>query len=91
MTETDKLIQQLEKERPGFKERVEYYSEQLDYAALIMDFRKGLGLTQQQLADKIGVPQSTIARWESGQGNITIKNLAKIGAVDNKKLVLAFK
>jgi transcriptional regulator with XRE-family HTH domain len=28
--------------------------------------RSGLGLTQAQLADKVGVTQNTVARWEIG-------------------------
>jgi len=31
------------------------------------------GLTQQQLADLLGVPQSTVGRWETGA---TVPNLA---------------
>lgn len=33
---------------------------------LIVEARRRAGLTQQQLADRIGRPQSTIARWERG-------------------------
>jgi DNA-binding transcriptional regulator YiaG len=32
----------------------------------IKKLRKALQLTQQQLADKIGAQQHTVARWESG-------------------------
>ena len=33
----------------------------------IREIRKRLNLTQQQLADKVGVYRETIARWESGE------------------------
>jgi transcriptional regulator with XRE-family HTH domain len=33
---------------------------------LIVEARRRAGLTQQQLAERVGRPQSTIARWESG-------------------------
>lgn len=33
---------------------------------LIVEARRRAGLTQQQLADRIGRPQSTVARWERG-------------------------
>jgi transcriptional regulator with XRE-family HTH domain len=31
----------------------------------IMELRQGLGLTQRQLAEKLGVPQSNVAYWEA--------------------------
>lgn len=91
MTQTDDLIQQLSKERPGFKEKFDYYNQQFDYAVAIVSLRKKVGLTQQQLADRVGVPQSTIARWETGDGNITMKNMGRIAHAVNKQLVIEFK
>jgi len=32
----------------------------------IRAFRKRLGLTQAALAERLGVPQPTVARWETG-------------------------
>lgn len=91
MTETENLIKDLSKTHPGLKKKIAHYDEQFDYAFAIMDLRKDLGLTQQQLADKIGVPQPTIARWETGHGNITINNLQKIANAAHKKLAISFK
>lgn len=53
---------------------VEYYGERLKQA------RKGNGLTQQQAAEKIGVPQQTWQRYESGKCDLkmsTIYNICK--------------
>lgn len=33
----------------------------------IKAFRRQVGLTQRQLADRLGVPQCTVARWETGR------------------------
>ncbi|GAA2973248.1 helix-turn-helix domain-containing protein [Lentilactobacillus parakefiri] len=91
MTETENLINDLSKTHPNLKDKIAHYDEQLSYAFAIIDLRKELGLTQQQFADRIGVPQPTIARWETGHGNITIKNLQKIADGAHKQLVIGFK
>jgi len=35
---------------------------------VIKDLRRGLGLTQEQFAAKVGVTFSTVNRWENGRG-----------------------
>lgn len=44
----------------------------------IRDERKKRGLTQAQLAEKIGVAQTTVANWENDTRNASVKNLQKI-------------
>lgn len=90
MTQTDDLIKKFTKKRPGLEKQIAYYDQQFDYATAIIDLRKSLNLTQQQLADRIGVPQPTIACWETGNGNITMKNMEKIAHAANKKLIIGF-
>ncbi len=46
------------------------------------------GLTQAQLAKKIGTKQSAISRLESGEANPTLHLLEKIAAAVDKKLVV---
>lgn len=43
-----------------------------------MNARKAKGMTQQELADAIGVTQSDIARVESGQHTVRIDRLEQI-------------
>lgn len=45
----------------------------------LLAFRQTLGLTQRGLAERLGVPQATLWRWETGQHPIqhpTILRLA---------------
>ncbi len=36
------------------------------YRPLVREARRSLGLTQQELADRLGVHQEVITRWETG-------------------------
>lgn len=46
----------------------------------IIKERKRLGLDQKEFANKLGVSQSLISRWENGNSNFTIKSLSEIAA-----------
>lgn len=50
-------------------------------AAKIKALRKTRGLTQQQLADKLGVQRATISNYEIGRRSPHIKELEKIAQV----------
>ena len=59
---------------PKFKARFEKESANLESAIVIAKAREAAGLTQRDLAEKSGVPQSTIARIEQGANtSISIK------------------
>lgn len=45
---------------------------------MIHDARLKKGLTQKELADKMGIKQSLVSRWESGDCNYTIDTLIDI-------------
>jgi ribosome-binding protein aMBF1 (putative translation factor) len=47
-------------------------------AASIQRQRKAKGYTQQELANKIGITQVMVSRWENGEENFTVATLAKI-------------
>ena len=59
---------------PKFKARFEKESANLESAIVIAKAREAAGLTQRDLAEKSGVPQSTIARIEQG-ANTSISTL----------------
>ena len=40
--------------------------------------RNGVGLTQKQVADKLGVVESCYAKWEQGRAEPNIENLIKL-------------
>ena len=49
-------------------------------AAIIQRQRKAQGFTQQDLANKLGVSQAIVSRWENGEENFTVATLVKISA-----------
>jgi len=70
---------------PEFKK--EYDALELEYSIITQVLKKRLekGLTQKQLAKKIGTKQSAIARLESGNSNPSVEFLEKIAkALDSK-------
>lgn len=47
----------------------------------LSEYRKKAGLTQKQLAEKLGVAQGAVANWEAGDRKpniVTLKKIAKI-------------
>lgn len=50
-------------------------------AGRIRDIRRSLGLTQEELASRIGVSRSAIAQWETDRTGQVRANLARVAAV----------
>jgi transcriptional regulator with XRE-family HTH domain len=57
-------------------------------AVALSEARKKAGLTQTQLAEKMGVPQSLISRWEHINHNHTLETLLKLCEATDAKLVI---
>ena len=55
--------------------------------SIIRDARQHSGLTQAQLAAKLGSSQSAVNRIEKGQQNLTLETLSKIGTALDSQLV----
>jgi transcriptional regulator with XRE-family HTH domain len=58
-------------------------------ATLIRDSRKSAGLTQQQLADRLGVDQSVVARLERGKSSPTVGTMERVLRAAGFELELA--
>ena len=50
---------------------------------IIKELREEHGLTQQQLAERMGVTQAAVARWESGENKLNSENLIKLADILN--------
>ncbi len=65
------------------KEFQRYYKEatdEIDIAIALAAGRKRKRLTQAQLAKKVGMPQSQLARVESGSHNVTLGTLHRVAS-----------
>lgn len=64
----------------------------LDPIASQVILRRGeLGLTQKQLADKIGTKNTVISRIESGRNPTSVRTLQRIAEALDLELVVGFK
>lgn len=80
---TEQIFNQIESELKDSDYRVEFGREtaKLDFALALIRARTSEGLTQSELAAKLGVKQPYVARLESGDANPTIGNAGSILAV----------
>jgi transcriptional regulator with XRE-family HTH domain len=58
----------------------------LDLADLMFETRVGAGMTQAQLATALGISQSTVAAWESGDQVPRVDELERLAQVCGKRL-----
>ncbi len=75
---------------PKFKKYYDEYGKQLEIAYQILQLRKQKGISQSELAQKIGTRQSNVARMEAGQQNFTTDTLQKIASVFKRELKIEF-
>jgi transcriptional regulator with XRE-family HTH domain len=63
----DEYVRDREARDPEFRVAGEALRSQHSFQHALVAARLSAGLTQQQLAERLGKPQSAVARWESGQ------------------------
>ena len=96
-------IRELSKKNPGLRKAIDEHKEKAQLALLLQRIREAEGMTQKQLADNAGIPQSAIARMESATPTyhpsiLTLKHvinsagyqLKLVAMKRGKKLELAF-
>ena len=64
--------------------------EKLSLGNQVKRFRKKAGMTQANLAKKLGTSQSVIARMESGKQNFTLGTLVSLSIILERKLLVRF-
>lgn len=74
--------------RPGVKKAYDDLEFEFQIIRALIDARSKKNLTQKELAQKIGVDQSALARFESGRINPTLSFLQKITSGLGLKLLV---
>ncbi|EOI58205.1 helix-turn-helix transcriptional regulator [Enterococcus gilvus] len=91
MSKIDELINKKKADSVSFAEAYEKESQRLDVAIALTQLREELGVSQRELAEKVGKPQSTIARIENGSMNPSLTILYEIAEKVGKELHVEFK
>lgn len=88
------MIEDLKKEyiekKSDIKDFYDQEERRLKTAVKVMELRGQYHLSQRNLAEKAGVPQSTIARIENGSVNTSVGMLGKIANAVDKELEVKF-
>jgi transcriptional regulator with XRE-family HTH domain len=80
------FVERMKREKEGFAEVWESNRPRREFINHIAKIRVEKGLTQSDLAQKIGLHQSAIARFESGESNPALKTILKIVEALDQKL-----
>lgn len=75
-------------ERREVDEFETYLTVSLKISVALLEARRDLNLTQQQLADKLGLDQSEVSRLEGPDCNPTLKTLSKLATALNLEIQL---
>jgi len=84
----DKIIRQ-ELKNPRFRKAYEKEMAALDLAHQVKSLREAKKLTQEQVAERADMPQSVIARLESGRHSASIATLQRVAQVFGRKITLS--
>jgi transcriptional regulator with XRE-family HTH domain len=75
---------------PAYRKAYQELQDEFTLASAVIDLRNGAGLTQQQLARKMGTTQPVVARLESGRGRPSMRTLERLAEATGSRLLIGF-
>ncbi|MCD8122011.1 MAG: helix-turn-helix domain-containing protein [Clostridiales bacterium] len=75
----DYLNEQLQ-QNPELREEYDALEPEFSFMQAMIDARRETGITQKQLAERTGISQGDINKFESGGGNPSIRTVKRIAA-----------
>ncbi len=89
MTRISELHKRWSKD-PKFRKSYDALQEEFALARAVIEARKSAGLTQQQLARKMGTTQPVVARLEAGHTRPSLRTLERLAHATGSRLVITF-
>ena len=83
-------LEERKKRDPEFASEYEKNYEAFKLGSMIKALREDSGITQQELADKIGSKKSTISRMENHAEDVRLSTLQKVAAACGKNVSITF-
>jgi len=75
---------------PKYRKAYEALDEEFALASAVVDVRNRAGLTQKQLARKMGTTLPVAARLESGRGRPSMRTLERLAEATGSRLLISF-
>jgi transcriptional regulator with XRE-family HTH domain len=75
---------------PAYRQEYDALEGEFALAAAIVHARANAGLTQEQLAKRMGTKQEVIARWEGGKVLPSTRTLARLAKATRTTLKISF-
>ena len=71
---------------PGFREGYDALEDEFALASQLIEARSRAGLTQAEVAERMGTSQSTVARLESGTGTPSLSTLKRFAQATGARI-----
>ena len=75
---------------PNYKKAYDALEEEFVLAGAVMDVRNRAGLTQEELARRMGTTQPVVARLESGRSRPSMRTLERLAEATGSRLLISF-
>jgi transcriptional regulator with XRE-family HTH domain len=75
---------------PAYRAEYDALESEFALAAALIRARADAGLTQEQLAERMGTKQEVVARWEGGKVMPSTRTLARLAKATGTRLQISF-
>jgi transcriptional regulator with XRE-family HTH domain len=75
---------------PKYRKAYQALEEEFVLASAVIDVRNRAGLTQEELARKMGTTQPVVARLESGRSRPSMRTLERLADATGSRLLISF-